>query len=346
MDFNEAIDEYLETTNFENTRVCIYSILRCRISQYLNDQFNMMENSGINPSHTIIAKLCGASPDTERKWFSGDSLPGLDDLTALSQIFGCKLNDLIIDPRDPDRGQDNGRPFCENTVRLYTKDIPSFKSTCAELTAKLRLRISSNLENQYNRMNSPRVIFNQAAIAKYCGVSSTTVSQWFKGCKRLPGIDDLAILSMIFNCSLYDLLEEPVELMPYIDPSSSLLKKRLKSIERYYYYHGDDVLYKVWNNVSLLPNNDILGENDNTESQNKSEDDYNVDEQKRALRQIQDLLKAIEQSPKTFEEIIAFLSGKEDENGDNNNKPLDDGTGDDKSKNADAKKGDSESSRC
>ena len=231
MDFYEAIEEYLDG-RFDDTRDVIISALRWQISKNLNYQYDRLWKHGSDISHTIIAKYCGVTPDTEKKWFNGDRIPGLDDLIALTQIFGCTIYELTNNRSDPWRYI--GRPLNSSTGQPYTGDASSFKALCNELTSLLLIRISKNLESQCSRMTESGVEIIRAQIADYCKVSATTVTRWFK-CERLPGIDNLTILSMMFNCSLYDLIEEPEDPRRFIGHSLNSLQDMSYADQMAYY---------------------------------------------------------------------------------------------------------------
>lgn len=236
------------------TRPVIYSLLCRWTSMNLNYQYSKMVASGLKLNHATVARLICVSPATEKKWFREDAchLPRTENLSALSQLFGCSLLDLIKENNQSSLEADTIR---NNYPPLSCPDqIADFKSRCAKINASLRATISKNLEYHYNLMLNRREEINHSIIAKLCGVSPATVHRWFNNCEQLPEIDDLKILSFIFGCAVSELIKDsdPQKLCadsPDSHPVESY-SERLKSIEEHYLIYGDDELIEAWGAVT------------------------------------------------------------------------------------------------
>ena len=250
--FEDFMDEVIKESakTLKETRAVNFSLLRLWTRQNLNYQYSKMEASGLMISHTSLARLCRVSPVTEKKWFNycEAALPGIDSLSTLSKLFGCTLFDLIEErhyPLQDEKTLPNNYPdlSCE-------EKIADFKSKCAKSNVSLRQIISKNLEFQYSLMLKRGENINYSIIARLCGVSPPTVHRWFNNGERLPGIDDLKILSFIFDCEVSDLVQSTDNQEQHEDSFDSHLHQtyteHLESLERYNIKYGDDELLEKW----------------------------------------------------------------------------------------------------
>ena len=252
---NEMYEKMKEemTKKLENTRQVTHSLLRRWISKNLSIQYSMLVDSGLKISHSNIVRLCGASPAKGNDWFKkcDKGLPGIEQLTALSLIFGCTLYDLIKEPDTSLKTKGSLPDHLQNP--LSAEQISNFKSECAGLNSALRQQIGRNLNFQYDLMLSHGEKINHAKIARMCGVSPSTEYRWFNNCERLPGIDDLTILSFIFGCEISELIEDTsvTETQNQDKNSSGTYPdrpyiERLKALEWYYCTEGDHLLMMAW----------------------------------------------------------------------------------------------------
>lgn len=253
--FEDFMDEVIKESakTLKETRAVNFSLLRLWTRQNLNYQYSKMVASGLMISHTSLARLCRVSPVTEKKWFNycEAALPGIDSLSTLSKLFGCTLFDLIEErhyPLQDEKTLPNNYPdlSCE-------EKIAEFKSKCAKSNVSLRQIISKNLEFQYNLMLKRGENINYSIIARLCGVSPATVHRWFNNGERLPGIDDLNILSFIFDCEVSDLVKstDNREQHEYSFDiyHHQTYTERLEKLERYYLLYGDELTEKKWYGV-------------------------------------------------------------------------------------------------
>lgn len=248
----EEVKENMAKT-LENTRQVTHSLLRRWISQNLRIRYSMLVDSGLKISHSDIVRLCGTSPAKGNKWFNecDKGLPGIEQLTALSMIFGCTIYDLIKESATSLKAKGSLPDCLQNPLSI--EQISAFKSECARLNSALRQQIGRNLNFQYALMLSHGEKINHAKIARMCGVSRSTAYRWFNNCERLPGIDDLTILSFIFGCKISELIEDTgvTETQNQGESSSDSYPdrpytERLKDLEWYYCTEGDQLLMMAW----------------------------------------------------------------------------------------------------
>lgn len=248
---DELINESAKELRF--TRPVIRSLLCRWTSKNLNYHYSKMVASGLNLNHATVARLICVSPATEKEWFREDAyrLPRTENLSALSQLFGCSLLDLIEENTQPSQEADVIR---NNYPPLSCPDqIADFRSRCAKINESLRATISKNLEYHYNLMLNRGERINHSIISRLCGVSPATVHRWFNNCEQLPKIDNLKILSFIFDCAVSELIKDSVPHNIYADSPDShyveTYEERLERIESYYFNYGDEELIKAWSAV-------------------------------------------------------------------------------------------------
>lgn len=160
--------------------------------QQFGEKFKTLRKAA-NVTQTQLSVALGVHLQTVSKWERGVSLPDISQLGDIAEVFGVTLEQLLDMPQ---------------TDKTY---VGSF-----------------NAESLGNRVASKRkaIGLSQEQLAERVNVSADAVSRWERGIS-CPAVDELCVLSYLFECSVSELYYAVTEIECQVEPIRVIpIKKR------------------------------------------------------------------------------------------------------------------------